>query len=139
MRVGGGMYDASLLPAASPLVRRHEESDLQRSVHQFLERALPADALHFAIPNGLMRSKKARARAVGEGVRAGICDICVLHRGHAYMIELKSRRGVLSAAQKAMMQKLIYCGVDVCVCRSVPEVEAALRECGVHLRAKVAA
>ena len=48
--------------------RRQEESNLQRGVHQYLTWALPADAVHFAIPNGLMRSKKAAARAQGEAV-----------------------------------------------------------------------
>ena len=128
---------ASLLPEPAP--RRHEEASLQRAVHQYLSWALPADAVHFAIPNGLMRSKKAAARAQGEGVAAGVPDLCVIHRGRPLFVELKAARGVVSAAQRAMMGKLYYCGAEVLVCRGVPEVQAALQHLGVPLKALVAA
>ena len=128
---------ATLLPSPAP--RRHEEADLQRAVHQYLSWALPADAVHFAIPNGLMRSKKAAARAQGEGVRAGVPDILVIHQGKCCAIELKAARGVVSAAQRAMMAKLYYCGAEVVVCKGVPEVQAALQHLGVPLKALVAA
>ena len=128
---------ATLLPSPAP--RRHEEANLGRAVNQYLLWSLPADAIHFAIPNGLMRSKKAAARAQGEGVRAGIPDLAVVHRGHAIFIELKAGRGTLSAAQRTMVRKLIYCGADVICARSLPDVEAALRDAGVPLRGTVAA
>ena len=128
---------ATLLPSPAP--RQQHEARLQRAVDQFLSISLPDDALHFAIPNGLMRSKKAAARAKGEGVRAGIPDLCVIHRGRALFIELKAGAGRVSAAQRAMAMKLIYCGAEVMVCRSVEDVEAQLREACVHLRASVAA
>jgi VRR-NUC domain len=128
---------ATLLP--SPARRRHEEADLQRSVHQYLSWALPPDAVHYAVPNGLMRSQKARARAQGEGVMAGVPDLAIVHRGRALFVELKSGRGVMSPAQREMARRLNYAGAAVCCCRSVPEVEAALREACVPLRATVAA
>jgi VRR-NUC domain-containing protein len=128
---------ATLLP--SPARRRHEEADLQRSVHQYLSWALPPDAVHYAVPNGLMRSQKARARAQGEGVAAGIPDIAIVHRGRALFVELKSRRGVMSPEQRSMLRKLEYCGCPVLLCRSAPEVEAGLRGLGVPLRATVSA
>jgi hypothetical protein len=132
-----GIATASLLPERP--ARQYPESNLQRSVHQYLSWALPPDAVHFAVPNGLMRSQKARARAIGEGVMAGVPDLCIVHRGRAIFIELKAKRGVFSAAQRAMERRLIYAGADVCLCRSVPEVEASLREACVPLRAGVAA
>lgn len=130
---------ASLFSRAPRAPRRQEESGLQRSVHQFLTVTLPSDAVHFAIPNGLMRSRKAAARAQGEGVRAGIPDLCVIHRGHPIFIELKSGRGVLSEVQRSMMRKLGYCGADVVCCRSLQCVEESLRELGVPLKGSVAA
>ena len=126
----------TLLWRAGPR-RAHPEASLQRAVHQYLSWALPADAVHFAIPNGLMRSKKAAARAQGEGVRAGIADLCVIHQGRPLFIELKAARGVLSAAQRTMMAKLYYCGCDVVVCKGVPEVQAALQHLGVPLKVLV--
>jgi hypothetical protein len=65
--------------------------------------------------------------------------LAVIRRGRAIFIELKAKRGVFSTAQRAMDRRLIYAGADVCLCRSVPEVEAALRQVGVPLRAVVAA
>jgi hypothetical protein len=44
---------------------------------------------------------------------------------------------VLSAAQRETHRRLIYSGAEVMLCRSVEGVEAALRECGVPLRATV--
>jgi hypothetical protein len=119
--------------------RAHPEADLQRAVHQFLTWALPSDAVHFAIPNGLMRSKKAAARAQGEGVLAGVPDLLVIHRGHPVFVELKSGRGVMSEVQRNMMHKLGYCGADVVCCRSVACVQSSLIELGVPLKATVAA
>lgn len=128
---------ASLLPSPAP--RIYGEAKTQRSLNQYLLWSLPADAVHFAIPNGLMRSKKAAARAQGEGVRAGVPDLCVIHKGRAIFIELKTAKGVMSEAQRAMGRKLTYCGADVVVCRSVEGVECALRELGVPLRGSVLA
>jgi hypothetical protein len=128
---------ASLLP--EPPRRRHEEDDLQRSVIQYLDLALGPDGVAYAIPNGGKRSKKEAARMKGLGVKAGIPDIGICFRGRALFIELKAPRGVVSQAQRDRCRELTYAGAAVCCCRSVPEVEAALREACVPLRATVAA
>lgn len=125
----------SLLLEAKP--RAHPEDDLQRGVVRFLKLALPGDAFYFHIPNGGPRHGKARAILTGMGLRAGVPDLCVIHRGHAHFIELKAPGGYPSAVQRQVMRRLIYCGADVCACRSVPDVEAALRSAGVPLRATV--
>jgi hypothetical protein len=135
-RVPGGAW---VHQAPEPAPRQYPEAELQRAVHRYLLLALPLDALHFAIPNGLMRSRKVAARAKGEGVTAGVCDLCVIYRGRALFIELKAAAGQMSKAQRAMHKRLIYCGAEVMLCRSVEGVETALRECGVHLRATVSA
>jgi hypothetical protein len=118
--------------------RQHPEDDLQRSVVQFLRLALPPDAVHFSIPNGGKRHPREAARMVGLGLVSGIPDICVIHRGRVAFIELKAKAGVMSAAQKEMTRRLVYCGAAVCLCRSVEDVEAQLREACVPLRASVA-
>ena len=135
-RVPGGAWT---MRVPEPAPRQYDEAKLQRAVHRYLGLALPHDATHFAIPNGLMRSKRAAARAKGEGVKAGVCDLCVIWRGHAYFIELKTPRGQMSMAQRAMRDLLLHCGAAVMVCRSVEEVERALREATVPLRASVMA
>jgi hypothetical protein len=133
-----GIVTASL-PLEMRPVRRHDEEDLQRQVCQYLRWSLPADAEFFAVPNGGKRHSKAAARLVGQGVRAGLPDLCVVYRGSTIFIELKTARGVLSEAQRQMHRKLGYCGCTVLVCRSLEGVECALRELGVPLRAGVMA
>jgi hypothetical protein len=118
--------------------RAHLEDDLQRQVCQYLRWSLPADAEFFAVPNGGKRHSKAAARLVGQGVRAGLPDLCVVYRGATIFIELKTARGVLSEAQRQMHRKLGYCGCTVLVCRSLGGVECSLRELGLPLRGSVA-
>ena len=117
--------------------RQRPESLTQRAVHQYLRWALPPDAVHFSIPNGLMRSKKAGAAAVGEGLLAGVPDLCIVWRGRAFFLELKAPHGVVSAAQRETQRRLIYAGAEVMVCKSAEQVEAALREAGMRLRGSV--
>ena len=128
---------ASLLPA--PAARRHDEDDLQRDVCRFLDVALPTGSMYFAVPNGGRRHAREAARMKGLGLRAGIPDLEVIHRGRALFIELKAKRGVMSQAQRDMLRLLGFCGCPVMLCRSVPEVEAALRDAGMPLRASVSA
>jgi hypothetical protein len=125
-----------LLPQRT-VVRRHVEDDLQRDVCKFLALALPPDACFMHIPNGGLRSKKAAARLAGLGVLRGAPDLLVVHRGRAAFIELKAPKGTQSPAQRSVARKLIYCGAEVMLCRSLGQVEASLRECGVPLRASV--
>lgn len=118
-----------------PPKRSHPEDDLQRDVCKYLDVALPPDATYFSIPNGGKRHRREAARMSGLGLRPGVPDLCVIFRGRSFFIELKAKRGVMSAGQKEMQRKLLYCGAAVCMCRSGPEVEAQLRECCIPLRA----
>jgi len=54
-------------------------------------------------------------------------------------VELKTAKGIMSAAQREMARRLNYAGASVMLCRSVPELEAQLREACVPLKASVAA
>ena len=121
----------------APPPRRHDEEDFQRDVCKFLPLALPVDAVFFAIPNGGLRSKKTAARLSGQGVRAGVPDLCICWRGRAYFLELKTTSGRMSVDQRNMARVLNYCGCPVMLCRSLPEVEAQLREATIPLRATV--
>lgn len=133
-----GGITASLLPERR-VVRRHEEDDLQRQIVAYLRMALPDDATFFAILNGGKRHDKEAARMVGLGLRAGVPDLEIIHAGRALFLELKAARGVLSEHQRQMHRKLAYCGCPVFLCRTLAEVESALRGAGVALRGSVAA
>jgi hypothetical protein len=117
--------------------RQHLEDDLQRQVCQFLTVALPPDATFFSIPNGGKRHPREAARMSGLGLRPGVPDLCVVFRSRAFFIELKTKNGVQSQAQRAMANKLNYCGADVMLCRSVEDCERSLLEACVPLRASV--
>ncbi len=122
-----------------PAPRQYPEDELQRACCEFLAVALPSDAMYFHCPNGGKRHAREAARLRAIGTKAGIPDLIVVHRGRVLFVELKAGRGVLSAAQKAMHRLLVYCGAEVMLVRSVAQLDVALRECGVHLRASVMA
>ena len=122
-----------------PSPRRDDEFKLQRAICRYLGLALPHDATFFSVPNGGLRHKKVAAKLTATGLTAGVPDLLVIYRGRALFIELKTPSGRLSMAQRATMNKLTHCGAPVMVCRSLPEVEAALREATVPLRASVVA
>ncbi len=125
---------------APPVVRRrHDEADLQAAVMAFLRSALPPDAVANHAPGEGKRSKAAQAALVRSGYRKGWPDIEVVWRGRAYFIELKAAHGIMSAAQRETHRQLVYAGAEVMVCKSVEQVEAALREAGMRLRGTVLA
>ena len=128
-----------LLPAEDKPRRRNDEEKLQRDVVQFLRLAAPFDLFWFAVPNGGLRHRRVASKLVGQGLRAGVPDICCVHAGRTILIELKTPRGALSAVQKQVHAKLHVAGAAVFVCRSVPQVEACLRALDVPLQARVAA
>lgn len=126
---------ASLFP--DDVGRQHEEDDLQRTVVRFLRVSLPPDACVFHVPNGGLRSKKEAGRMQGLGVLAGVPDLLILWRGRALFVELKAKRGVLSAQQRTMHQLLVYCGCEVLVARSLDAVADWLRSFQMPLRGRV--
>ena len=128
---------ASLLPEPAP--RRHDEADLQHAVMQYLDRALPPDAVAHHSPGEGKRSKRAQRDLRRSGHKAGWPDVEIIWRGRALFIELKAPGGALDAVQRLMHQRLGYAGAPVVLCRSVPEVEAVVREAGVPLRGSVMA
>jgi hypothetical protein len=130
---------ATLLP--SPARRRHEESDLQVAVMEFLDWALPADAVAHHSPGEGKRTKRAQGQLKRSGYKRGWPDVEIVWRqqSHPIFIELKALRGVVPETQRDMHRKLTYCGADVLLCRSVPGVECALRELGLPLKGSVVA
>jgi hypothetical protein len=135
--MSSAVVTASLLPSPAP--RRHDEADIQHAVMQFLGWALPPDAIAHHSPGEGKRTKRAQGELKRSGYNKGWPDVLVIHQGRCFFIELKAAKGIVSAAQRAMMAKLYYCGCEVLVCKGVPEVQAALQHLGVPLRALVAA
>jgi hypothetical protein len=76
---------------------------------------------------GAMRKKR--------GVKPGLPDTLVLHRGKLVTLELKSRQGRCSASQRAAREALLRAGAEWWECRSAHAAMWALRKSGVGFRA----
>jgi hypothetical protein len=126
---------SSLLPELD-VVRRHEEADLQAAVMAYLALALPPNAIAHHSPGEGKRTKRAQWELKRSGYQTGWPDIEIVFRGRIFFIELKRPKGgSLSPAQRECRRRLEYCEAPVMLCRSVPEVEAQLREACIPLRA----
>jgi hypothetical protein len=75
---------------------------------------------------GVMRKKR--------GVRSGVPDVFVLYRRRLFTIELKSRIGRCSPAQKAVREALLRAGAVWWVCRTAYAAMWALHRSGVRFR-----
>lgn len=114
------------------------EEQIQRAVTQWLDAALPDDAVFFAVPNGGARHPAVAAKLKATGTRRGVPDLSVVWRGRAIFIELKAKGGSLSPDQKAMHQRLTLAGAVVLpIARSVDEVAEFLLTLGMPLKGRV--
>ena len=114
--------------------RRRPEQALHRACAQFLDIALPSDACWFHPPNGGARSPVEAAIFKGLGVKPGVPDLVIVHRGRLIAIELKAPGGHLTPAQKAMHERLQLAGAVVTTTESLEALEAFLGQL-VDLRA----
>jgi hypothetical protein len=86
--------------------RRHIEDGIQRAVVSHLRCRGARGAVWWHVPNGGARRKTEAAILMALGVRAGIADICVVHDGRFFALELKSPSGRSSAAQIAFRDEI---------------------------------
>ena len=113
------------------------EQKLQMAVAQFLVLALPTpDAWFTAIPAG-GPGKLRGAIMQGMGYTAGTPDMLVIHEGEPIWLELKTASGLVSKAQEQCRENLVAAGCKWALCRTLEDVERALRRFGVPLRATV--
>lgn len=108
------------------------ERDLQADVFEFLNLCLPAEAVAFAVPNGDGRETRM------PGTLPGAPDICIVWKGRAIFIELKTRRGAVRLNQRFIHERLTLAGAAVKVCRSLDEVAGFLVQL-MPLRGRVSA
>ncbi len=72
------------------VARRRPEDQIQRSIVQHLRCRGARGAVWWHVPNGGARQKTEAAILKGLGVRAGVADLCILHDGRFYALELKA-------------------------------------------------
>ena len=141
------MNDPSLFPSPARRFRLTSPEPIERDVHkacaQALDKLLLPPAMWFTYPAGAsILSPQQAARHIEIGLKRGLPDIWILHRG-VYLIELKRRGGQLSKTrivrtrrgsprvligQEEVFPQLLATGAvrDIAVCFSVDEVLAAL-------------
>lgn len=134
------------LPKMAPLVlsfdsrrprrKRPEqrERSLQSVVSDFLDYALPEDAVPMSIPGG------DRARTTTPGYRPGTPDGLIVWRSIAHFIELKDRiSGRVSDNQTETHAAIRQAGGKVAVCYSLEDVIKALFDWGIPIKARLTA
>jgi hypothetical protein len=87
-------------------------------------RAFYPDVLIAAIPNGGDRTASERLRLHGEGVLAGMPDLCVLKRSKGFgglFVEMKTEVGVVNKQQGCIARQLNEEGYLCVIARSADE------------------
>jgi hypothetical protein len=121
------------------------ESDLSKDTALFFDDALPVGALFTHIASGGYRHPKIARQMKDEGVRKGAPDFIIvtpcskMFRMCGWVtifIEEKIEGGELEEDQIKWAARLQAAGQPWFLCRTVEEVETALRACGVALRAR---
>jgi len=116
------------------------ELPIQKAIMRYLDLALPASYRAAHIPNGGARNARTAAMLKAMGVKAGIADIAIFGPGGcAAMIEVKAGKGSPSPAQKDWMDWASEHEFPYAVCRSIGDVQVALTDFGIPVRAGVSA
>ena len=102
------------------------ESEIQIQIVELLKTVLKGDVLWTFFPAGEAgggRSGKVRgARLKRMGLQPGWPDLQFLHKGRYFGMEVKTKTGRLSTAQRRMHSLLEEQGVSVAVVRSINDV-----------------
>jgi hypothetical protein len=113
------------------------EAALHRQVAKFLDAALCPEVFWTTIDHA-GGGKVLGAQRKARGARKGIPDLLIVHKGHAYWIELKTAKGRVSKAQEDVSDRLLTAGCWVYVCRSIEEVQSAVLKWDLPLRGRIA-
>lgn len=132
---------AASIEVQSLAVRRrrqlqHEERRLQKALARMLERHFNRSCVFWSSLENRPRSAISGFIQKQCGVRSGLPDVLVVFRRKAIGIELKSRAGVASPAQKRVREEMVAAGCDwwLAGARSVRAAMLALQRSGVVFR-----
>ena len=119
------------------MTRRAPEQALHRDVAEYLTYCLGQRTWFSTMPlGGGGYSHGARNKQLGT--KKGLPDILVISGGYATWLELKAPKGRVSEAQEACHAALRAAGCGVYIVRSLDDLEAALRDAGVPMKARAA-
>ena len=121
--------------------RKTDEQDLQMQVKEYLDWVLPMPGSWFGASAAIGTNKTTGGILRAMGYRPGTPDMVVIYRPSSgpivIWLELKSAKGTLSKAQEQCRKDLIAAGCKWALCRTLDDVERALRRFGLPLRASV--
>ncbi|MFC0282421.1 hypothetical protein ACFFJB_14775 [Camelimonas abortus] len=128
---------------AKPQRRKRVQRELgpHKAIAAFLDCALPEEYRYTHVPNGGARDARTGAMLKAMGVKAGVPDMVVFGPGSwCGLLEIKpANGGALSPSQKAWAEWAGQNSVCYAVVRSVGDVQVALNDWRIPLRAEVAA
>ena len=134
---GGLPSPAASLAAVRRRDNRREEWRQHERLASLLRRYLPKDVFWTSLENA-PRSRLGGLFARRRNVRAGIPDLLIIASGELILkvifIELKSKRGVLSAAQRQVRAELVKVGCSWWLARSARSALVALHKEGVGFK-----
>ena len=109
------------------------EHDVQCAICDYLD---IRRVCYWAVPNGGKRSKSEAKRLKSEGVRAGVPDLTIVHKGQFYGLEVKrpktlAPKGRLSKNQKIMIERIETAQGKVKVVYGIDDVILAFDEWGI--------
>ena len=106
------------------------EADAQREIVRFLRIVLPQGAVVHHSANEVRGSghghKRAQALAVGMGVHAGFSDLLVMSERRMLFLEVKSKTGRSTDAQRGFEADCVAQGHAYEIVRSVEDTRSAL-------------
>lgn len=103
------------------------EEAIHKAVAQFLDTVIKPPEFWSTIPSG-GGGKIRGARLKAMGLKRGLPDLMIFRPGPQILaIELKAPKGSLTPDQKAVREILRACGLMWTTCKSVQEVNLALR------------
>lgn len=103
--------------------KRSPETAIHCTVVQHLQARAYPDVMFWHTPNGGYRNKAEASRFKAMGVRAGVSDLILFHRGKLYCLEIKAQGGRATEAQLGFIQEIdragaytaLATGVDACL------------------------
>ncbi len=120
------------------------EAKIQRAIVGWLSWALAEPAWFTAIAHGgrgygSERGTEGWTRGAmwkQMGAKAGVPDLVIAYAGRGWWLEVKTRSGTLSGAQKRVHAALVGAGHSVAVVRSLAAAKAQLGEWGIPTNAE---
>lgn len=107
--------------------RAQPEFAIQRAVVEHLRVRARFGVQWTATANGGKRDARTGAMLKLSGVKAGVPDILLWHKGASFALELKADNGRLSESQHEFLEGLKNAGVYTCVALGLDQALKALK------------